>query len=160
MLEFNDVIVFSAGAILGYLVKTLIDHFLSKSRVTEDREIKGFNDAAESFREVFIPTMKALETDQSDRLILNQYFDLHDEARRRFEIYLKGSKLEGFREAWAQYENHCKTRTEVSPYDMFATEIIDPSRMRDPNHHAEVKEFRHNQAIVLIEALLKFSQRK
>ena len=140
MFEFNNVVVFSSGAVLGYLIKALIDHYLSKSRATEERQINDFNEAADSFREAFIPVLKELETDQTDRLILKQFFDQHDEARRRFENFLNGSKLQSFRKAREQYRDHCKERTEVSPYEMFATEITDPSRLHDHSHYAEVRE--------------------
>ena len=160
MFEFNNVIVFSSGAILGYLIKALIDHFLSKSRASEDREIKNFNEAAESFREAFIPVLKELETDQNDRLILTQFFDQHDEAKRRFESFLNVSKQQSFHKAWERYQEHCKVRTEVSPIEMFATEITDPNRLHDSNHYAEVRESRNQQAITLINELLKFARRK
>jgi hypothetical protein len=160
MFELNNVAVFSSGAILGYLIKTLIDHFLYKSRTAEDRQINDFNDAADSFREAFIPVLKELETDQTDRLVLQQFFDQHDEARRRFEDFLNGSRLQSFREAWKQYKDHCKERTEVSPYEMFATEITDPSRLHDASHYAEVRESRNKEAAKLINNLLKFVKRK
>jgi hypothetical protein len=46
----DNVVVFSLGGIAGYLVRTIIDHFLAKSRTREDREAKRFDDAATTFR--------------------------------------------------------------------------------------------------------------
>ena len=158
--EFKNVVVFSSGAVLGYLIKALIDHYLSKSRSAEDRKINDFNEAADNFRNAFIPVLKELETDQTDRLILRQFFDQHDEARRRFEGFLNGSKLQSFREAWERYRDHCKERTEVSPYEMFATEITDPNRLHDTSHYAEVRATRNKDPIDLINNLLKFAKRK
>jgi hypothetical protein len=160
MFKFENIIVFSSGAVLGYLIKTLIDHFLSKSRAAEDRQINDFNKAADSFREAFLPALKELETDQSDRLLLNQFFDQHDEAKRRFESYLKGPKLHSFFKAWEQYIAHFKERTDVSVYEMFATEITDPNRLHDPSHYEEVRKSRNKQAIALIKDLLKYADRK
>ena len=46
----NTTIIFSCGAVLGSLATILIQHYLSKGRAKEEREINGFNQAAKKFR--------------------------------------------------------------------------------------------------------------
>lgn len=160
IIEIKNVISFSAGAVLGYLIKTFIDHFLSKKRMTVDRRLSEFNAAARAFQEAFIPAIRALEEDGNDRFILNEFIESHDEARRRFEPYLKGADLVDFQQAWRRYEHYCKERINVSIYELIGSEALDPNKMQDPNHYKEVAEFRKQEALELINALLKFAKRK
>ena len=46
MITFDTTITFGAGAVVGALFMKIIDHRLAKSRDTESRIIKGFNEAA------------------------------------------------------------------------------------------------------------------
>ncbi len=56
----DNVVVFSLGGIAGYLVRTLIDHFLAKIRTREDREAKKFDDAVVIFRSKVLAELEGI----------------------------------------------------------------------------------------------------
>lgn len=51
-ININDVVIFSAGGAVGYLVRTFIDHNLAKSRDAESRSANDFNEAADIMADI------------------------------------------------------------------------------------------------------------
>ncbi|MFH1075558.1 MAG: hypothetical protein V1753_01750, partial [Pseudomonadota bacterium] len=58
---------FSLGAIAGGIVIGIANHYLSKSRNRQEREITEFNNAAAIFRDVFLPETTYLKHQEGDR---------------------------------------------------------------------------------------------
>lgn len=108
MITFETTLTFGAGAILGYLVRVFIEHFLAKSRTKEERRIREFNEAAKRFRDAFkeellalSPNLSKCEKDTSE--ILEVAFEKHRIAVFDFKPFLSGDELAGFDKAWGEY---------------------------------------------------------
>ena len=113
MITIEKTIVFSLGAIVGFLVRSLIDHLLAKSRTEEDRRIKGFNDAATKFRSTIINELVGLypipidwPRDVAGRL--NATFPKIQAAVEEFKPFVPTGEVKAFNKAWLQYYTHCK----------------------------------------------------
>jgi hypothetical protein len=107
-------ITFSAGGVVGFLLRTLIDHFLAKSRTKEERRVRDFNEAARRFRDAFkeellalSPNLSKWEKDTSE--ILEAAFEKHRIAVFDFKPFLSKDELAGFHQAWGDYYRYENT---------------------------------------------------
>ena len=109
-ISIDDVFVFSAGGIVGYLARTLLDHLLARNRATEDRSIKAFNDAAIKFRAAFSEEITRIKTRNRGTTpnvteILGISFPKHLAAVDEFRNHLLAKDLPEFNEVWDNYDN-------------------------------------------------------
>lgn len=101
----------SLGATAGTVVGVLIGHYLTKSRNTEDRKIKEFNQAADTFRDAFIPELSAIRNPSFDETtkpidphdLLKEAFGKHRTAYEVFRLFLNGSCQNEFDRTWINY---------------------------------------------------------
>lgn len=146
-INLDNVVIFSAGGAVGYLARSIIDHFLAKSRTAEDRLFKEFNAAAENFRNVVAPVKHYILNYPLHSLLLKQ-FPLHKEARIKFGTYLTGSDSIRFEEAWQKYE--------AKYYDVIS--IGEKEELLVPN--SEIIRSLKQEIPSLIDVLLSFAQSK
>ena len=99
---------FSLGSVAGCAVGALVSHFLTKSRNTEGRRIKEFNEAAAKFRTAFKDELLALNpalshnsTDTAE--FLETALDKHRHAVFDFKPFLSSESVQGFDKAWNEY---------------------------------------------------------
>jgi hypothetical protein len=59
-MQVDTFVIFSLGGIVGYLIRTLIDHFLSKSRAAEDREARRLDEAVTTFRRADLAELEGI----------------------------------------------------------------------------------------------------
>lgn len=110
-IEINTVIIFSAGGVIGFLVRTFIDHFLAKSRDKESIAIKEFNIAAEKFRNVFYTELEGLyptpinwdKYNININAFLHSKFTKLDRAVDEFRRYLPEGERTAFTNTWVAY---------------------------------------------------------
>ncbi len=101
----------TVGGILGYLLKTQIDHRLAIARNYEVITINEFNKAAAVFRaefvnEIFMLRKNIVSGDEFvSRIITDETFIRHEKARIIFEPFINISDLSGFSTAWEKYKN-------------------------------------------------------
>ena len=123
MITLDPTISFSLGAIVGALATKIIDHFLAKSRTTEDRIIKDFNSAAERFRE---PIYTALQHVQAGKChvtpILKSSFNEQTAAIMRFLPFVIESERDAFNKTWSDYKQ-------------FYNEVFDPVILAVGGHY-------------------------
>jgi hypothetical protein len=99
---------FSLGSVAGGIVGAIAGHYLTKSRNTEDRKIKEFNDASANFRDAFKSELLSLNTaltkDYIDACdLLQAAFEKHRLAVFDFRLFLRGNRQEEFDQAWRDY---------------------------------------------------------
>jgi hypothetical protein len=99
---------FSLGAIASGIVCSVVTHYLTKSRNTENRRIKEFNEAASKFRTAFknelLALNPALSRSTADTAeILEGAFDKHRLAVFDFRPFLSSKSVHGFDKAWNEY---------------------------------------------------------
>lgn len=134
------------------LIKTVLDlvtgGLLSRYKRSEAH--------AEAFRASFASAISHLNLPRSDdRQVLQVEFDGHYHAYHAIRVHLTKRACRKLDTAWQRYEAHCRSRVEVSILERIGTEVLDPKRMADPAHHEEVRVMRRQQALELIEALLR-----
>ncbi len=146
----DNVVVFSLGGIAGYLIRTLIDHFLAKSRTKEDREAKRFDDAATVFRSKVLTALEGIYP-------VNIVWQLQDYSHFRESI----NKVET---AAAEFRYFVKRKAEfdyvISEYRQYCTEVTFErvsawylyTSMRSPNEIDPVETFRN-----IVERILSFA---
>lgn len=147
---FDKVAIFSAGGILGYLARTIIDHYLAKSRTEEDRRIKEFNEAATKFRSTVINELVGLYPIPIDWPIditirLNTTFPKIQAAVEEFKPFVPTGDVSSFNKAWLQYYAHCKNILPEACSD--ASVIYAGEKSKQAR-----EDFKHN-----IDLLLKFA---
>ena len=103
---------FSLGAIAGGIVIGIANHYLSKSRNKEEREITEFNKAAAIFRDVFLPETTYLKhhaniggLGNSNRFheMLRTAYLRQLKALEIFKDYLSVADRESIYCAWDEY---------------------------------------------------------
>lgn len=153
MITFDPTITFGAGAIVGALATKIIDHYLTKSRNTEDREIKEFSQAASTFRskvlaelEGLYPITQGWSREDYSRFI--QTIPKINTIAQEFRFYLKRKKE--FDAAIYRYSNHCKQIT----WEQCTAWTLYPS-MRKEGEMSPRDKFNH-----LVKSLLSFAEEK
>jgi hypothetical protein len=96
------------GAVLGYLLRVLVEHRLAKSRATEDRTATRFNAAADALRTAFADEIAFLNSvtpaeEGATYDKLKDAFPRHERAIFVFAEYLPDSDRTGFLNAWKDY---------------------------------------------------------
>jgi len=152
-MQVDTLVTFSLGGIVGYLTRTLIDHFLAKSRSREDREAKNFNNAATTFRNKVLAELQGIYPippvwQPQDYPRFHQSIPKVETAAAEFRPFLK-RKAE-FDTAIKEYRAYCQTVTfeSVSAWFMYTS-------MRQPDDIGPVETFRK-----LIERVFAFTERK
>jgi hypothetical protein len=149
---------FSLGAIAGGIVIGIANHYLSKSRNKEQREINEFNNAAAIFRDVFLPETAFLKyhaniggLGSSNNLheILSSGYLRQLKAFETFKPYLSPVNRIGIDKAWQEYCRHPDNQ-ETLYFKQYSTKNV--SRDRE----AELK----NIALERIEKILEFAKNK
>lgn len=142
---------FSLGSVAGGIVGVIAGHYLTKSRNTEDREIKGSNDAAAKFRAAIITELTGLypiPIDWPDDIgsRLNATSPKIQAAVEEFKPFVTDGTA--FNEAWLQYYTHYK-HTIPKAFNL-ANKIYENEKIQSVRD-----EFKHN-----IENLLSFAKEK
>ncbi|ANA40452.1 hypothetical protein A2G06_09280 [Geobacter anodireducens] len=140
------------GGVLGYLLKTQIDHRLAIARNYETLRVTEFNKAAAVFRAEFVNEIFMLRKNIAsgnefvNRIITNETIIRHEKARIIFGPFIDTPDLGGFNEAWEKYKN-CE-------YDYFSQ-----AQTYNPANITNRKEFSQFY-LDHIESLLKFAKPK
>jgi hypothetical protein len=152
-MQVDTLVTFSLGGIVGYLIRTLIDHFLAKSRATEDREAKSFSDAATTFRNKVLGELQGIYPippvwQPQDYPRFGQSIPKVETAAAEFRPFVK-RKAE-FDTAIKEYRDYCQTITfeSVSAWFIYTS-------MRQPDDIGPVETFRK-----VIEHVFAFTERK
>ena len=108
----------SIGAIGGAAIGAFIGHYLTKSRNSEDREIK----AAADFIHAFTPVLAAIEilkigNDDTITSLLTESLVAHKEALLKFKLFLCERDQAEIEKAWDEYCYLEKTFTGPDPKD-------------------------------------------
>lgn len=137
--------------ILGSLIGSLTNHFLSKDIMRQNK----FNKAAEGFKDAFIPELRYLDyrysPDRKDMpgiyKTLSLAFDEHETAVIKFSPHLKGQQRIDFEKAWDDY---CNKKDDSKPHFIVYAE---PDRVTDK---IKARKF----YLEKLNALLKFAESK
>jgi hypothetical protein len=149
----DSVVVFSLGGIAGYFVRTIIEHFLAKSRTREDREAKSFSDAATTFRNKILAELQGIYPipplwQPQDYPRFSQSIPKVETAASEFRPFVK--RKADLDTAIKKYREYCQSITfeSVSAWYMYTS-------MRQPDDIGPVETFRK-----VIEQVLSFTERK
>ena len=114
MITIANALTFTTGGVLGYLIRTLVDHRLARSRSTEAINITEYSKAANALRtELIKHRLYMLE-------IIDMYvfgddigFNIADAeiAKNLFEVFLKKSTRTRFNDAWHNFMCPIKKNT-------------------------------------------------
>jgi len=101
---------FSFGFVAGGAVVGVINHYLAKSRDTESRSIKEFNEAATKFRDAFKDEFLALNPTLSKctidpAVLLKSSLSKHGTAIFDFKPFL-GKDADRLEQTWQKYYRH------------------------------------------------------
>lgn len=149
-ISIDNVAIFSAGGILGYLARTFIDHRLAKSRTEENRKIKEFNQAAATFRSKVLAELEGLYPsrcgwDREEYARFKKTIPKIETIAQEFRFHLERKKE--FDTATYHYCNYCKQIT----WDQCAAWSLYPS-MRKEDELPPWAKFDH-----LVKSLLTFA---
>ena len=113
--KFIEFIIFfsgtSIGGVLGYLLKTQIDHRLAITRNYDVIRTTEFNKAAATFRAAFVEAIYTLRRSAKygnktpANILIEPIFAEHEKAKIMFEPFLQAD-LQGFNTAWDNYRNY------------------------------------------------------
>ncbi len=113
-ISFDNIIIFSAGGVVGSLAGFLLEHRLSRSRGIELIQITDFNKAAAIFRVALVDEIYLLRKNIIngntfiDTIITDNTYIGHEKAKIIFEPFLADTEMTGFNNDWDKYKN-CKT---------------------------------------------------
>ena len=151
-LEFGTV---QISVILG-IIFTAIAAYISKILLDKRQRFKK---ASDDFRSVFDRAIYILETKQfCDREVLREEFPVHEKAMIQFRDHLKARTSRRCCKDWEEYKQHYENRTNVPILCLIGTEAIEPARIDDPTHHAEVEKFRRQQILDHIKKLRSYTK--
>ena len=111
MIDITNILTFSTGGILGFLVGHYIDHLLARSRNWETIQITEFNKGAATFRAAFVNELFALRKNAQTgeqflhSIITDEIFIAHEKAKILFEPFLTDNDLASFNTTWENYKN-------------------------------------------------------
>lgn len=102
---------FSLGSVAGGIVGAVVAHYLTKSRDTEDRKIKEFNQAAATFRNRVLTELEGLypipTNWPTDKMMIDKIlkvkFPKLQIAVTEFKPFLPKSQQSAFDKAWLIY---------------------------------------------------------
>lgn len=151
---------FSFGAIAGGIVIGIANHYLSKSRNKEEREITEFNKAAFAFRDAFLQETTFLKNNtfipggERTYTTLNEYLfagyvHRHLKSFEVFRKYLSSIEMAGIDKAWQKYCKH-PDDPKVLYFEQYSTKNVSKEREK------ELKDL----ALQRIEEILKFAKHK
>ena len=142
-------------SVLGILLAA----FLTILGTRKHAERQRFIEEAARFKEAFAPAITQFKTTLgNDRDILFHEFDAQEKAFNRFVNFVPSRKLALFTNAWERYKQHAQERNSGGPLELFAREALDVKRLNDEDHLNEVAQMRNDQAIELIEQLLRYAK--
>ncbi len=101
------------GGVLGYLLKTQIDHRLAIARNNELVRVTDFNKAASIFRAAFVKEIFLLRAniisgnEVVHKIITKEAMIRHEKAKIIFEPFVATRKNVNFNAAWDKYK-HCE----------------------------------------------------
>lgn len=160
MITFDTTIIFSAGAIVGALAVKIVDHFLAQSRNTEDRKIKGFNQAASTFRskllallEGYYPSIHSCGAD--DYAKIRATIPKVESISADFSHFLRGSAKSKFHAAVKEYCEYCKNINRTN--DTARAIYNHPSRPKSDN---ETEPLTTGNLTRHVDELLSFAKEK
>jgi len=108
----SEVVIFSAGGIVGYLGRQLLEHKLAIIRNFQTIKTTEFNKAAATFRAAFVDAIYTLRRSAKygnktpGNILIESVFAEHEKAKIMFEPFLYGADLQGFNSAWDNYRNY------------------------------------------------------
>ena len=98
---------FTAGGLLGIILGTFLGDALAKRRGDRDRNLKAFNESAQSLREAFEPEFISSQSSQSFSCdfyyLLKESFWRHENAVIAFKKNLNPGDIKKFEKAWEEY---------------------------------------------------------
>jgi hypothetical protein len=115
---FNDVVIFSAGGIVGYLGRQLLEHKLAIIRNFETIKATEFNKAASEFRAAFVDAIFALRNNarygkkRAGDIVMEPVVIAHEKAKIMFEPFVPASELASFNAIWEKYRYGERNQTE------------------------------------------------
>lgn len=98
----------SLGVLAGGSIVAVWTHFLTKSRSSEERRIREFNEASAKLRAAFRDEFLALNPAHNKEVVdacdlLSAAFNKHRSAVFDFKPFLSKTEVEGFEKAWKKY---------------------------------------------------------
>ena len=100
------------GGIIGYIMRTLVEHHLAIERNKENIKIIEFNKGASAFRAAFVDAIVHLQENINtgnkmvDHIIEPNVVITHEKAKILFEPFLSDSDLQDFNSVWENYRNY------------------------------------------------------
>lgn len=141
------------GGILGYLLKTQIDHRLAIARNYETIRATEFNKAAAIFRAAFVDAVFALQRSvrcggkDANNILIEPVITAHEKAKIMFEPYLPSTSIGSFNAVWNEYRK--------GKYD-YAAKIGESFNIQNTDHSKGLSE----HYLSCIQKLLEFAQPK
>lgn len=147
---------FSLGSVAGGIIGAIAGHYLTKSRNTEDRKIKEFNEASAKFRDAFKSELLSLNTALTENYIdacdlLKAAFEKHRLAVFDFRLFLKGKRQGEFEQAWRDYYGYDEDQNVRVEFLL---------KYAGRGFGGEEARNRRSLAIANIEKLLEFAENK
>jgi len=102
-----DINSFVTGTLLALLLAAFINHRLAVARSKEERKIKLFNEAAQSFRDAFILELTSAQSVNRSGpeiyYILEKALSRQEAAVIIFKPHLSSAEISRFEKAWTHY---------------------------------------------------------
>ena len=109
-MQIEYIFIFSAGGVLGYLTRLIIEHFLAKDRSRQNRIAAIFNAGAIAFKKAFVDEIDFLRNygesttlDDTAYATLHKAYGKHKNALEAFCVHLDSAEIEAIRKAWENY---------------------------------------------------------
>ena len=150
---FKNVLIFTTGGVLGFLLKTFLGHSLALSRIFQSIRINEFNKAAAPFRAAFVDEIHSLRSNSKSgdtdvyKIISDNTFISHEKAKILFEPFIPSDELEAFNCTWDEYKNY--------EYTFY-------TKLKTPYHPCNIEQRQElsNNYLNHIDKLLGFAQPK
>jgi hypothetical protein len=101
----------SLGGILGYLIRTILEHRLAIDRIKENIKITEFNKAAGEFRGAFATAIAKFnilsDANQIDQMLREELIP-QSVAIEKFRPFIPSDKKDAYQEAWENYHQSHK----------------------------------------------------